>query len=51
MNKPVSRRRRRSPKAELLKLAGIILACVVLANALTEFVKAVLALLRALGIL
>ena len=50
MNKLTARHRRCSLKTQLLKLASIALACAVLANALTELIKAVYNLLRAIGI-
>jgi len=51
MNKPVVRRRRRSLKSKLLILAGILLALILVIDALTGVVRALRQLATAVGML
>lgn len=51
MNKPVSRRRRRSLKTKLLTLVGIVLTLVALLQALTALAAAANGLLHTVGYL
>jgi hypothetical protein len=51
MNRPIARRRRRSLKSKLLTLVGIVLALILVIDALTGVVRALHQLATAVGML